>query len=222
MVNWRALFFCLVSLGLTGSVSAHPFHISLAEAEFNATTGRLEVSLKVHAVDMERALSQRSRSSIDLEKSPPVAVRELMVKYLEEKFYLAEARLFEVGSTSAASDSVDTAASPTVLQNSAGDELKYGSAHATPHLSEMTLIGYELETSWLWIYFELEPPSAADSSVAPDLVLFNTVLTEVNQGQINTVSIRYSGNRHTLRLTEEQRWLPFQAEWCSGVALPAR
>jgi hypothetical protein len=36
---------------------AHPYHASLAEAEFNPETGRLEVALKVLIVDLERALS---------------------------------------------------------------------------------------------------------------------------------------------------------------------
>lgn len=40
---------CLVS----NSVSAHPFHTTTAEMEFNSNTGRFEVSLKIPATDFE-------------------------------------------------------------------------------------------------------------------------------------------------------------------------
>lgn len=50
-----ALLLCLAA----GPLSAHPFHASVAEAEFNPSTGTLEVALQVHPPDFQRALRRR-------------------------------------------------------------------------------------------------------------------------------------------------------------------
>ncbi len=54
------------------SATAHPFHVSIAEADFNAKTGKLEVALRVHPADLERALEDRVGRAVDLDKTPDV------------------------------------------------------------------------------------------------------------------------------------------------------
>jgi len=68
----------------TASARAHPFHVSLAEAEWNAKTGQLEVALKVHATDLEKALRRHSGKPIDLDKSPEADRR--IIAYLKHVF----------------------------------------------------------------------------------------------------------------------------------------
>lgn len=68
----------------TASAQAHPFHVSLAEAEWNAKTGQLEVALKVHATDLEKALRRHSGKPIDLDKSPETDRR--IMAYLKHVF----------------------------------------------------------------------------------------------------------------------------------------
>ncbi len=82
----------VVSMG--ESVSAHPFHVSLAEAEFNAESGALEVALRVHPADLERALRNQEMRPVDLERSK--GVDRMIVRYLQSHFqvrYQADERL---------------------------------------------------------------------------------------------------------------------------------
>jgi len=62
----------LLALLVPGATVAHRFHVTMAEAEFNAETGRLEVALSVKLDDLERALRLR-KDWID----PPAAGNEL-------------------------------------------------------------------------------------------------------------------------------------------------
>lgn len=64
---------------------AHPFHVTMAEAEFNPESKKLEVSLRVyHPLDLEAALSRRAKEPVTLDGTPEVD--ELIAAYLEEAF----------------------------------------------------------------------------------------------------------------------------------------
>ena len=84
----RILSALFVSLGCTGGVMAHPNHVSLAEANWNAKTGQLEVALKLHPNDLERALRARFRRRVVLEKAADID--RLIQKYLAEVFVVTE------------------------------------------------------------------------------------------------------------------------------------
>jgi len=76
---------------LTGSVAhAHPFHVSVAEVEHNRETRRLEISLRVHPADLEKAISRRARRRIDLERSE--GLDELIAAYLRERIVVRPAK----------------------------------------------------------------------------------------------------------------------------------
>ena len=47
---------------------AHPFHVSFAEAEWNAETKRLEVALKLSPIDLENAVRRHSQKQVRLEQ----------------------------------------------------------------------------------------------------------------------------------------------------------
>ena len=78
---------CLLLLG--GSVLAHPRHTSIAEAEWNAKTGRLEIAMLVNPLDLEQALRRLANRPIDLDKS--AGIERLMQKYLARSFIVKEA-----------------------------------------------------------------------------------------------------------------------------------
>ncbi len=59
----------LIWVMLINLSSAHPFHTTTAEMEFNSVTGRFEVALKIPAVDFEHMV----RSGAGLEKSRDTA-----------------------------------------------------------------------------------------------------------------------------------------------------
>ncbi len=62
------------------SACAHPFHVSIAEAEYNSGTKTLEVALRVHPSDLEAALRRQTGEPIVLETSPNVD--EEIIAYL--------------------------------------------------------------------------------------------------------------------------------------------
>lgn len=83
----RLLMTAVVSLGFGLPASAHPFHITLAEAEYNAETGKLEVALRIyHPTDLEEALSRRAGRRINLEKTE--GADDLIMQYLRENFVI--------------------------------------------------------------------------------------------------------------------------------------
>ena len=60
----------VLCLGFVGPVMAHPFHASIAEAEFNADSGKLEVALRLHPVDLEAVLREKHGKSEQTPSSP--------------------------------------------------------------------------------------------------------------------------------------------------------
>ena len=66
--------------------SAHPVHTSSAEADYNRTTRKLEVSLRVFADDFEAALGALAGEAVSLEKTPPATVDALARAYLTAHF----------------------------------------------------------------------------------------------------------------------------------------
>lgn len=168
--NWL----CLALLcWLQGSAAAHPFHISSAEVEYDAASGRVQVSLKLQANDLEQALSRGAGRRVNIEQ--PQAKTEI-VSYLGRHFYLS-------------------AAEPTD-QTIPTDR------------SRVLWVGQELKGAWLWLYFELELPNHRELTR-----LTNTVLFDVNQQQINTVTVRHGSLRTTLKLTTAEPSANFEAKW---------
>lgn len=82
----RPLLVCLALLVSISSASAHPIHTSTAEADYNRSTQKLEVSLRVFADDFEAALSDLAGRKISLEKTPPAEIDALARAYLIEHF----------------------------------------------------------------------------------------------------------------------------------------
>ena len=64
--------------------AAHPFHVSLAEVEFNAESGKLEVALRVYPLDLEKALTLHAARRISIDDEPEVDA--LIAAYLKDRF----------------------------------------------------------------------------------------------------------------------------------------
>jgi hypothetical protein len=78
----------LLVASATASALAHPVHTSLAEADYNHTTKKLEVALRVFADDFEAALSARAKTRITLGKTPRADFDTHARAYLAERFIL--------------------------------------------------------------------------------------------------------------------------------------
>lgn len=158
----------LLALGWAIPACAHPFHISTAEVEYDAQTDRLQVSLKLQAIDLEQALARLAGKRIVIEQAEAA---EQIAELLGRSFYVS------------------------------------AEAKESPR-SQIHWVGQELKGAWLWLYFELElPPQRAE------LRLFNTILFDSNDSQINTVSVRHGNQRTTLKLTPKQPSAKFESQW---------
>lgn len=65
---------------------AHKFYTSLAQVEYNAETGAVEIALRVFADDLELALTRRAGRQVRLERAKDRD--RLVIEYLREKFEL--------------------------------------------------------------------------------------------------------------------------------------
>lgn len=182
---------------MPSQAAAHPFHISSAEIEYDPGSDRLQVSVKLQAVDLERALAQMSGKRIKLEQA---GVDEWVVAYLDRHLYLTQ--------TVPLNTADDPQAIRRPLKNAVENPSQVAQAKDIPPRSRVHWVGSELKGAWIWLYFELELPLTRD-----DLQLFNTVLFDTNTGQINTVSVRHAGQRVALKLTSQQPSQKFLAQW---------
>jgi len=67
-------------------LAAHAIHTSVAEADYNAATRRLEVSLRVFIDDFEAALSVHARRRLALATTPPAEFDAATREYLAATF----------------------------------------------------------------------------------------------------------------------------------------
>ena len=71
-------------------VSAHKFHTSFAEAEYNAREQSLEITLRTFPDDLENILSRRGGKSVSLDRKKEA--EPLLAAYLQETFKLKDAK----------------------------------------------------------------------------------------------------------------------------------
>lgn len=86
-IKWALLTASVIAVVLClppTAVFAHPFHVTIAEAEWNEESKSLEVSLRVNPLDVERLLRQRWKRSVELTEGDKKAEQELH-QYLEER-----------------------------------------------------------------------------------------------------------------------------------------
>ncbi len=65
---------------------AHPFHASLAEVEWNAETGCLEVAVRVNPDDLETTLREAVGKRIVLERESEASLDHLLAQYVTDSF----------------------------------------------------------------------------------------------------------------------------------------
>ena len=70
---------------------AHSIHTSTAEAEYNAKTKKLEVSLTVFVSDLELALVRQSEREMKIEKTPAAEFDAQTQAYLAKTFVVTDA-----------------------------------------------------------------------------------------------------------------------------------
>lgn len=85
MMAARISLAALLTLALSAAAQAHPFHVTMTEAEWNPKTKSLEVSMRVNPLDVERVLRAKWKRNVELvadDKKMDAAVFEYLQKQL--------------------------------------------------------------------------------------------------------------------------------------------
>ncbi len=80
-----------ISLCVATCAHAHSLHQSTAEAEYNPTTKKLEVSLTVFINDLETALIRQCEREMRLDKTPAAEFDAQIQAYLAKNFVVTDA-----------------------------------------------------------------------------------------------------------------------------------
>ena len=80
-----------ISLCLVTCAHAHSLHQSTAEAEYNPTTKKLEVSLTIFINDLELALVRQCEREMILDKTPAAEFDAQIQAYLSKTFVVTDA-----------------------------------------------------------------------------------------------------------------------------------
>ncbi len=178
----------------------HPFHLSTAELEMNAKSGRVEVALKIHGSDLERALTA-SNNAVRVSIGDDGKAFPHIERYLNQHFVLAaDAKLLGGDEES---NATGTASTERESEKKSADKF-----------SRAKVIGSEFRNNWLWIYFEIKLPErlASQSSESP-WQLRNTLLLDIVDSQINTIAIRNKKGRLALRTSARKPVVELPASW---------
>ena len=81
----------ILSLLVATCLHAHSVHTSTAEAEYNAETKKLEVSLTVFVSDLEVALVRQSEREVRIDKTPAAEFDAQVQVYLAKTFVVTDA-----------------------------------------------------------------------------------------------------------------------------------
>lgn len=157
------------------ALAMHPFHVCIGQMQWNPAEKHWEVSLRMHPHDLEQALQAIHGKAVSQEQQD---FQELTTDFLSNQFFLIP--LPKSLSTSEANERVN--------QIPATRSIKDSSTNA--NISQLQWIGMENERGWLWIHFELAPPSTID----PDeqLHLVHRIFLDRIEKQENSVAILFS------------------------------
>lgn len=140
--------------------AAHPYHVSRAEIQYNATRGVFEVALCVWPEDLEKAIAQSEAKSIDLDELSETDRDRLIGKYVTGKFTVRPQ----------ASDSSAT-----------GNKADAEPADPAP----IHWVGSEISLKQAWLYFEIEVGASA-----PQWSFENRMFFELNEEQMNQIQVQ--------------------------------
>ncbi len=75
-------------LAVLAPASAHPAHLSLAEADYNRDTQRLEIAVAIFADDLLLALRKQAPASVSYTKTPSAELDRVIQAYLGANFHV--------------------------------------------------------------------------------------------------------------------------------------
>ena len=205
----------IASSGVLAAEPPHPYHVSLAEVNWNPKSKKFEVALCLWPADLEKALAQQTGRPIDLAKEPEVD--RLIEAYVAKHFMIhstpktaeqTKQQQPTAEPTSGNSSSRDVVelenSAATKKQDAAVAELAPAiqtvvitpaavpQAQDTPAPSKIKWYGHEADAKQAWLYFEVFGDADANWTVE------NRVFFELNDDQLNHVQWKGTGKTETL------------------------
>lgn len=236
--------FCM-SLGLglvqaaAGYEGSHPYHVSMAEVNWNPTSGKFEVALCVWPSDLEKALGEQEGRTIDLAKEPNID--QMMQAYVAKCFFIRVKRASETASfgvTEGSDDRTGNAVSLAAAGGKAGAAAQTGDVDVDVASSEVLKTvsepgsafasvagkeaevggksgikwhGHEADPKQAWLYFEL------DGNPRGEWTFENRVFFELNEDQLNHIQWAGSGKSQTLVVSPENPQIVLPRQGLAGL-----
>ena len=172
--------FGLLSFVTALAIFPHPFHVSVAEAQWNESLDRLQVALRLNPRDLEYCLGQTTSKRVVLDGMSEEDVRALIEPYLRNRIFL---------SNSSASFTAEFKGEDRDTPESMKDR------HERFHW-----LGCEQDVRYTWVYFELARPK----DTLEKLWLHNSVMFEVDATQINTLQLMRTTPPVAIRTTTQK------------------
>lgn len=218
ILSFSCVWVACVSLNSSCTANGHPYHTSSAELDWNAESKRWEVALRIHAGDLELALTRQAGKKVDIEseQSQWMIVDYLAARLqflprstaekLKENHQLFSSKPLESSAsdkpaTASSSAASSSAASTLILESNTASGLPASKSN-TKTEPKVHWVGSELEGTWMWLYFEINATESDEETV-----LLSQLLTEVNEDQINILSVRHNGKRLTRQTGRSQLWI---------------
>jgi hypothetical protein len=139
----------------------HPFHVSLAQAQWNEDGSRMQIALRLTPRDLDAALSKASGRRIVLEKASARRAEQLVGGYLRERIYFAEDR-----------------------QQAENDRPQARQRRR----DGFHWVGIEQEIRYTWVYFELDCPRGVESVWLANRIFMEVEPTQINTFQLAKTS----------------------------------
>ena len=167
------LLFALTPLASVVAAAAHPQHVTLAEAEWNAKAKTLEVSLAITPAQLEECVERHAGRSVDVD-----ADEAAVAAWLKSAFVVLPA------------EAPAEKAAEKAAREKGGAEKK----PRTP--APITFVGQELGVSKGFVYFEVSLPGGWEGAAVTDRV---RLLTEPRQHNTLVLSVTRPGPGGTPR-----------------------
>jgi hypothetical protein len=165
----------LDATGVSSALAVHPFHVCVAQMEWNADAKLWEVSLRLHPQDLEKAMTRSRGMPTSLEDHD---FPELAIPFLNDQFFL----VFPT--------------QPTTRK----ELLESIERGETLSRSQLRWVGMEQERGWLWIHAELQPPAdnAQEPTAGAPWLVHRIFLDQIDR-QENSARIISGTQRYSLQ-----------------------
>ena len=204
------LTLAVIMIGITtnsaiGAEPPHPYHVSLAEVNWNAKSHKFEVALCLWPADLEKALARQTGRPIDLEKE--ANIDQLMEAYIGKRFTIhSTIEQTEKPQKKQNTPATQPAGGKKITNPTTPKTRKSVVAPPTPiNIAEVTVkrdspnqppkikwFGHEADAKQVWLYFEISGEPGAKWTAE------NRVFFELNDDQLNHIQWDGSGKTETL------------------------